>query len=97
MSEIQRFGHVLRGVRRCFIANGYDVVSTSELMEWAHGLSRYRGKTSFRHRQDQSRATVRAAERLAVRVGRAKSRGSPWLWQWRHGSDQGETQQLTLR
>jgi CelD/BcsL family acetyltransferase involved in cellulose biosynthesis len=53
--------------------------STSEVMEWTHCRSR--------HRQN-SRAARRALEQMgAVRVGRAETRGRPWLWRLRNSAE----------
>jgi hypothetical protein len=82
-SDISRFGHVLLGIERAFIAHGYQDLSTTVLMQWTHCGAMYRGKTGRKQRQNHCRAIHRAAARLADRVGRARSRGSPWLWRLR--------------
>jgi hypothetical protein len=76
-------GRVQQGVEYAFLCTGREVLSSSELMAWTHVLARYQGRASRRNRQNQSRATIRAADRLCVRAGRARGRGRPWLWRLR--------------
>jgi len=83
MSEISRRGRVLRAVERCFIANDLRPVSTSQIMEYAFALPLYRGRRSPYDRRLFSRSILRAASRLCDRVGKARSRGAPWLWKLR--------------
>ena len=68
-------------VERAFIANDYRPVSTTEIMRWVFALRLYQGRGSARDRENYSRSIRRAAERLCVKVGKATSRGAPWLWQ----------------
>jgi hypothetical protein len=61
-----------RGVRRCLWANG--TASTSEILLWAYprGIS---------NRVSATRAVRRAAERVAIRIGRGpRGKGRPLLW-----------------
>jgi hypothetical protein len=88
MSYKKRTGHVERGIRYAFIAKPDRAWTTSELMEWTHGLALYQGKGSRRNRQDYCRSIWRAAERLCVRVGRSRTRsGRPVLWRLRHSAE----------
>jgi hypothetical protein len=64
-------GRVQRGIRRALWVLG--TASTTEIMEWTH--SRIRGR-----RCDANRAARHALYQLAIRVGRAKTIGRPWLW-----------------
>jgi hypothetical protein len=43
MSYKKRTGHVERGIRYAFIAKPDRAWTTSELMEWTHGLALYQG------------------------------------------------------
>jgi hypothetical protein len=45
--------------------------STSQISEWAHPRGGSRRRTDY---------TRRVLARIAVKVGRALTRGSPWLW-----------------
>ena len=83
MSQISRRGRVLGAIEYCFVANGYRPVSTSQIMEFAFVRRLYRGRPSDRDRENFSRSIRRAASRLCDRVGKAKSRGAPWLWRLR--------------
>jgi hypothetical protein len=61
-----------RGVRRCLWA--HNVASTSQIMEWSH-------PHGVRNRRNGTRAVRRAAERMAIRLGRSpKGKGRPMLW-----------------
>ena len=83
MSQISRRGRVLGAIEYCFVANGYRPVSTSQIMEFAFARQLYRGRPSDRDRENFSRSIRRAGSRLCDRVGKAKSRGAPWLWKLR--------------
>ena len=83
MSQISRRGRVLGAIEYCFVANDYQPVSTSQIMEFAFARHFYRGRPSDRDRETFSRSIRRAAPRLCDRVGKAKSRGAPWLWRLR--------------
>jgi hypothetical protein len=83
MSEISRRGRILRAIERAFIASRRSEVSTSEIMQFAFALPLYRGRHSAQDRRLFSRSILRAAPRLCDRVGKAKSRGAPWLWKLR--------------
>jgi hypothetical protein len=58
--------------RRALWALG--VASTSQIDAWAHPRGRSRDRTNY---------TRRVLNRIAVKVGRASTRGSPWLWRLR--------------
>jgi hypothetical protein len=61
-----------RGVRRCLWAN--SPASTAEIVEWAYPFD-------ARDRRNGMRAARRAAERVAIRIGRSsKGKGRPLLW-----------------
>ena len=45
--------------------------STSQISEWAHLRGGSRRRTDY---------TRRVLDRIAVKIGRASTRGSPWLW-----------------
>jgi hypothetical protein len=51
--------------------------STSQIDEWTHPRGRSRRRTDY---------TRRVLARIAVKVGRASTRGSPWLWRLRDPS-----------
>jgi hypothetical protein len=74
-------GPVQRGVRRALIVRG--IASTSEIMPWCY---RTRGRDR-RERENRSRAIRLAADKIAVRVGRAPTIGRPWLWRLRNGAE----------
>jgi hypothetical protein len=62
-------GSVQRRARRRLLLGP---ASTSQLMIWTHPRG---GK-----RQHSRRAVRHVLERIAVRVGRAQTRGNPWIW-----------------
>ena len=79
-----RFGHMVgnrgRGriqlaVQRAFIASPTDVLSTTQVFEFA--LVRVRRD---RWRQRNRWSVVRALDQVADRVGRSRGPGRPWLW-----------------
>jgi hypothetical protein len=59
---------VQRGILRAFILAPER--TTRELMEWTHTLALYRGRRSRWRRHDYAKSIRRAADRIAVRVGR---------------------------
>jgi hypothetical protein len=67
-------GPVQVRARRALWALG--VASTSQIDEWAHPRGRSRRRTDY---------SRRVLDRIAVKVGRASTRGSPWLWRLRDG------------
>jgi hypothetical protein len=83
MSQISRRGRVLGAIEYCFVANGCQPVSTSQIMEYAFARRLYLDQPSDRDRENFSRSIRRAASRLCERVGKARSRGAPWLWRLR--------------
>jgi hypothetical protein len=93
----KRTGRVQFGIRYAFITDPDRAWSTRQLMEWTHALALYQGRGSRRNRQNYCRSIARVAELLCDRVGRAPTRGRPWLWRLRdgagddrhHGDDEG--------
>jgi hypothetical protein len=83
LSQIYRLGRVLRGIETAFIYNDYQPVSTTQIMDFAFALGFYQGRKSNRDRENYSRSIRRACARVCVKVGKAKSRGAPWLWRLR--------------
>jgi hypothetical protein len=79
LSQIYRLGRVLRGIETAFIYNDYQPVSTTQIMDFAFALGFYQGRKSNRDRENYSRSIRRACARVCVKVGKAKSRGAPWL------------------
>jgi hypothetical protein len=69
---------VQRGIRRAFIVDPDREWTTRELMEWTHTMPLYRGKRSRWERHDYCKSIRRAADRLAVRVGRVWPDGVIW-------------------
>jgi hypothetical protein len=65
-------GPVQRSARRALLVLGE--ASTSEVSRWAHRVPT----------RDRTRYTRRVLLRIAVRVGRAPTRGRPWLWRLRN-------------
>jgi hypothetical protein len=65
-------GPVQVRARRALWALG--VASTSQIDAWAHPRGGSRRRTDY---------TRRVLERIAVKVGRASTRGRPWLWKLR--------------
>jgi hypothetical protein len=65
--------------RRCLIVNG-GVASSSQLYDFEHARRRVYGE-----RLDQLTrwGVLRVAQGVADRVGRAGTRGRPWLWRLR--------------
>jgi hypothetical protein len=72
----KRIGRVQRGIRRAFIVA--PEWSTRQLMEWTHTLALHRGEASSRQRHDYCKSIRRAADRLAIRVGRVWPDGIVW-------------------
>ena len=68
-------GRVQRAARRALLALGE--ASTSEVSRWAHRVPTY----------DRTRYTRRVLQRIAERVGRAPTRGRPWLWRLRNSHE----------
>jgi hypothetical protein len=86
MTRWQRCQHLSRGrgpiQTRCRRAlHVFGAVSTSTAMAWSY-RRRARGT---RERDLRSRSVRRALESIgAVKIGRAESRGRPWLWRLRN-------------
>jgi hypothetical protein len=71
-----RRGKVDRGVRRAFLVSNGRVLTTRELWTWTHPRELHHRD---RHRRkDISRSIRRAAEKLAIRVGRRWPDGLVW-------------------
>jgi hypothetical protein len=71
-----RIGRVQRGVRRAFLLA--PEWTTRELMEWTHALALYRGRRSRWQRHDYAKSVRRAADQVAVRLGRRWPDGVLW-------------------
>ena len=72
----KRIGRVQRGILRAFILAPER--TTRELMEWTHTLALYRGRRSRWQRHDYAKSIRRAADRIAVRIGRRWPDGIIW-------------------
>jgi hypothetical protein len=69
-----RVGRVQRQIRRAFIANNGQPLTTNVLMRWAYPQLRKPFHWCYRQLWE-------AAERYATRIGRSKTgSGRPWLW-----------------
>jgi hypothetical protein len=68
-------GRVVRGVRRAFLASGGRELTTRDLWEWTHPRET-QCRDRFR-RLNICRAIRKAADKLAVRVGRVWPSKSP--------------------
>jgi len=68
-------GRIQLAVRRAFTASPTDVLSTTQVFEYA--LVRIR-RDRWRHRNRWS--VVRALRQVADRVGPVDTPGRPWLW-----------------
>jgi hypothetical protein len=68
-------GHVQRSAMRALWALGE--ANTSEILEWTCCSKLHRGERLANH---DNRAARRALSRIAVRIGRAPTRGRPWVW-----------------
>jgi hypothetical protein len=73
---MSRTGRVQLGIKRAFIVG--PEWSTRGLMEWTHTLQLYRCKRLRRDRLNYCRSIRRAADRLAIRVGRHYPDGIIW-------------------
>ena len=71
-----RIGRVQRGVRRAFLVA--PEWTTRELMEWTHAFALYRGRRSRWQRHDYAKSVRRAADQVAVRLGRRWPDGVLW-------------------
>jgi len=71
-------GRLQRMSRRALRMLG--AASTSQIMEWTCSLKLLRGHRLTNH---DNRAARRALDRIAVRIGRAKTIGRPILWRLR--------------
>jgi hypothetical protein len=77
MPPTNRIGRVQRGIRRAFIADDREW-STRQLMAWTHVRALYEGRSTYRERHYYARDIRRAADRLAIRVGRRWPDGIIW-------------------
>jgi hypothetical protein len=68
-------GRLQRQVARAFI--GGEVLSASAIYNWTHARRRQAGEPISGGQRQNVR---RILERIALRVGRAGTRGRPWLW-----------------
>jgi hypothetical protein len=76
MSPKKRIGRVQLGVRRAFVVA--PEWTTRGLMEWTHTMPLCRGGRSYRERHNYCRSIRRAADGLAIRVGRRYPDGIVW-------------------
>jgi hypothetical protein len=72
-----RTGRVQLGIKRAGIAADREW-TTRQLMEFTHTMPLYRGGRSYRDRHNYCRSIRRAADRLAIRVGRRWPDGIIW-------------------
>src|SRR5262245_45307724 len=75
LSAMKRIGRVQRGVRRAFLVRPRHSLSTRELLAWSHPRL---ARAPLRERRNACRAVGRAAEQLAIRVGRRWPDGLLW-------------------
>lgn len=75
---MSRTGRVQLGLRRAAIVAPDREWSTRELMGWTHTMQLYRCQRSRRDRLNYCRSIRRAAERVAIRVGRRWPDGILW-------------------
>src|SRR5262245_54284987 len=75
LSAMKRIGRVQRGVRRAFLVRPRHSLSTRELLAWSHPRL---ARAPLRERRNACRAVRRAAEKLAIRVGRRWPDGLLW-------------------
>jgi hypothetical protein len=76
-------GRLQRLARRALIVLGE--ATTSQVMEWTCCRKRLHGRRIECH---DYRAARRALDRVAVRVGRARSIGRPILWRLRNSAEE---------
>ena len=69
-------GRVVRGIQQAFLANPGRELTTRELWEWTHPREVH--CCVRRRRQNISRAILKAADKVAVRVERRWPEG--WVW-----------------
>jgi hypothetical protein len=83
LSAMKPIGRVQRGVQRAFLVFPKRAFTTRELLAWTHprGMA-----TSLRERRNYCRAIRRAADRVAMRVGRRWPDGLIWRLV-QHGRD----------
>jgi hypothetical protein len=74
----QHIGRVTRGIMRGFIASGGADLTTRQLMGWTHARALHQGRSSYRERNYYAKDIRRAADRLAIRVGRRWPDGIIW-------------------
>lgn len=71
----QGCGRVQKAARRALY--GLGTASTGEIMQWTCAMKLHRGERLMRH---DYRSARRALQSIAIRVGRAGTRGRPWIW-----------------
>jgi hypothetical protein len=69
-------GRVQRAARRALWA--LHEASTSEIMEWTHGLKLHRGERLMNWDRESARRALKQIG--ALEIGRAKTIGRPWRW-----------------
>jgi hypothetical protein len=79
-------GRIQIQVKRAFVAAGGDTLSSSEVFDWVFARAR---RVSWRRRQRWS--VVRVLRQIADPVGRAGTRGRPWLWRLKPDRAQAES------
>jgi hypothetical protein len=73
-------GRLQQAVKRAFTMRGRRELSTSEILKYTHALRLHQGRKldggvyQLVHR--------RLGESGAVRIGRAKTIGRPWIWRY---------------
>ena len=78
-------GPVQRAIRRVFMASGAEVLTSTEIYDWAH-VRRRLGRRKSMPFGVYSR-TLRTLKVMCYRVGRGTSIGRPWLWRLRNTAD----------
>jgi hypothetical protein len=82
-------GRLQRQIARAFIAHG-DVVSATDIYRWCQRWQ------SARFGMPERWSIVRVLRRVAEPVGRATTRGRPWLWRPRHANPDSVTSTVDL-
>jgi len=78
-------GPVQRAIRRAFTASGAEVLTSSAIYDWTHGRRRFgRLKSMPPGIYSRTRRTLRT---MCEPVGRAPTRGRPWLWRLRNSHE----------
>src|SRR5262245_62082921 len=92
LSAMKRIGRVQEGIRRAFLMRSRHSLSTRELLAWSHPRL---ARAPLRARRNACRAVRRAADKLAIRVGRRLADGLLWGAAGTRHSDHGHSAHTT--